>query len=57
MGIGSFYIQNIIFPFYKTSYPNEEVNRTEPFPSVSVLLGLLVQQFIIQAAKQHSAEK
>jgi hypothetical protein len=31
----SFYIENIIFPFYKTSYPNEEVNRTEPSPSVS----------------------
>ncbi len=25
-----------LFTFYKTSYLNEEVNRTEPSPSVSV---------------------
>jgi len=32
----SFDIAIIIFLFYKTAYLNEEVNRTEPFPSVSV---------------------
>ncbi len=26
--------KNVIFIFYKTSYLNEEVNRTEPSPSV-----------------------
>jgi hypothetical protein len=29
-------IQQTLFTFYKTSYLNEEVNRTEPSPSVSV---------------------
>jgi hypothetical protein len=29
-------ILKIIFTFYKTSYLNEEVNCTEPSPSVSV---------------------
>ncbi len=27
---------NFIYPFYKPSYPNGEVNCTEPSPSVSV---------------------
>ncbi len=31
-----FYIENIIYIFNKTSYLNEEVNCTEPSPSVSV---------------------
>ena len=31
-----FYIENIIYIFYKTSYLDEEVNRTEPSPSVSI---------------------
>jgi hypothetical protein len=31
-----FYIENIIFLFTKTSYLNEEVNCTEPAPSVSI---------------------
>jgi len=31
-----FYTENIIFLFYKTSFHNEEVNCTEPFPSVSI---------------------
>ncbi len=30
------YIENIINLFYKTSYLNEEVNCTEPFPLVSI---------------------
>jgi hypothetical protein len=29
-------LKNIIFHFYKTSYPNEEVTYTESFPSVSL---------------------
>jgi hypothetical protein len=29
-------IENIVYFFYKTSYPDEEVNCTEPSPSVSV---------------------
>ncbi len=28
-------MEDNIYFFYKTSYPNEEVNRTEPSPSVS----------------------
>ncbi len=32
----AFDIENIIYFFYKTSYLNEEVNCTEPYPSVSV---------------------
>ncbi len=32
--IAVFDIKNIIYLFYKTSYLNEEVNRTEPSPSV-----------------------
>jgi hypothetical protein len=32
----SFFNTENIFSFYKTSYRNEEVNRTEPFPSVRV---------------------
>ncbi len=35
--LSTFYIENIIYFFYKTSYLNEEVNRTELCPSVSVL--------------------
>jgi hypothetical protein len=31
-----FYIENIIYIFNKTSYLNEEVNRIEPSPSVSI---------------------
>ncbi len=31
-----FYIESIIYLFNKTSYHNEEVNCTEPSPSVSV---------------------
>jgi hypothetical protein len=31
-----FYIENIIYHFYKTSSLNEEVNCTEPFHSVSI---------------------
>ncbi len=31
-----FYIENIIYIFYKTRYTNEEVSCTEPFPSVSI---------------------
>jgi hypothetical protein len=30
----SFYIKILNFFFYKTNYPNEEVNRTKPSPSV-----------------------
>ncbi len=30
------YIENIIYIFNKTSYRNEEVNGTEPSPSVSI---------------------
>ncbi len=30
-----FYIANVVYLFYKTSYPNKEVNRTEPSTSVS----------------------
>jgi hypothetical protein len=29
-------LENVSYLFYKTSYPNEEVNHTEPSPSVSV---------------------
>jgi hypothetical protein len=32
----AFYIESIISPRYKTSFLNEEVNCTEPFPSFSV---------------------
>jgi len=35
-GTVQFYIENVIYLCYKTSYLNEEVNRTEPSPSVSV---------------------
>jgi hypothetical protein len=31
-----FYKENYIYFFYKTSYLNEEVNRTEPFPLVRI---------------------
>jgi hypothetical protein len=31
-----FYIENVIYIFNKTSYFNEEVNRTDPSPSVSI---------------------
>ncbi len=31
-----FWLQQTLFTLYKTSYLNEEVNRTEPSPSVSV---------------------
>jgi len=34
--LAPFYIENIIYICYKTSYLNEEVNGTEPSPSVSV---------------------
>jgi hypothetical protein len=30
------FIMKIFLTIYKTSYPNEEVNCTKPFPSVSV---------------------
>jgi hypothetical protein len=29
-------LMKTLFTLYKTSYFNEEVNRTEPFPSVSI---------------------
>jgi hypothetical protein len=29
-------VSKTLYTFYKTSYHNEEVNRTEPSPSVSV---------------------
>jgi hypothetical protein len=32
----AFDFENIIYLFYKTSYPNEEVNSAEPSPSVSI---------------------
>jgi hypothetical protein len=32
----SSFLTNIMYSFYKTSYPNEEVGRTGPSPSVSV---------------------
>jgi hypothetical protein len=31
-----FYIENIVYIFNKTGYLNEEVNHTEPLPSVSI---------------------
>jgi hypothetical protein len=31
-----FYIENIMYLFYKTSYFDEEVNCTEPSPSVRI---------------------
>jgi len=31
--LAAFYTQAIFFLFYKTTYINEEVNGTEPFPS------------------------
>jgi len=34
--LARFYIENITYLFYKTSYLYEEVNCTEPFPSVSI---------------------
>jgi hypothetical protein len=35
-GSAHFYIEIIIYLIYETSYPKEEVNCTEPFPSVSI---------------------
>jgi len=36
--LAPFYTENIIYIFSKTSYLNEEVNGTEPSPSVSIPL-------------------
>jgi hypothetical protein len=36
LGCAYFYLENIIFLFYKTRYHNEEVNSIEPSPSVRV---------------------
>jgi hypothetical protein len=43
--ISSFYIENIIDRFYKTSYPNEEVNRTEP--SLQLVVPAQVHKYIM----------
>ncbi len=34
--LAAFDTENIIYFFYKTSYPDEEVNHTEPSPLVSI---------------------
>ncbi len=49
-----FYIENIIYLCYKTSYLNEEVNCTEALPSVSVPWRMLKKtEFFYQTSGVH----
>ncbi len=36
--LAAFHIETIFFFFYKTTYLQEEVNCTEPFPPANVIL-------------------
>jgi hypothetical protein len=54
-------MKNIIYLRYKTSNLNEEVNCSEPFPSISVPCNIILtsdyhNQYIFAPIYQHSAQ-